>query len=176
MAPNTHRMNHQHLHIQSCMSQQKVFFCQTIAMSTKWRQLNVQAIKLIHYLWIMYRPVWQNDRRKIRHHCQIYASLLWCLSRPVWQAKDQASLPNSRQSSWTDEEQAKEQAKDQASLPNSCQSPLMPQLFQCCWLLKTIQWPNIHTSNISKRLKDQKPGSDIQSIKTKQYKHNTIYI
>ena len=98
MAPNTHRMNHQHLHIQSCMSQQKVF-CQTIAMSTKWRQLNVQAIKLIHYLWIMYRPVWQNDRRKIRHHCQIYASLLWCLSRPVWQAKDQASLPNSCQSS-----------------------------------------------------------------------------
>ena len=137
MAPNTHRMNHQHLHIQSCMSQQKVFFCQTIAMSTKWRQLNVQAIKLIYYLWIMYRPVWQNDRRKIR---------------PVWQAKDQASLPN------------------------SCQSPLMPQLFQCCWLLKTIQWPNIHTSNISKRLKDQKPGSDIQSIKTKQYKDNTIYI
>ena len=136
MAPNTHRMNHQHLHIQSCMSQQKVF-CQTIAMSTKWRQLNVQAIKLIYYLWIMYRPVWQNDRRKIR---------------PVWQAKDQASLPN------------------------SSQSPLMPQLFQCCWLLKTIQWPNIHTSNISKRLKDQKPGSDIQSIKTKQYKDNTIYI
>ena len=89
------------------------------------------------------------DRQKIRHHCQIHASLLW----------------------WTGI-----QAKDQASLPNSCQSSLMPQLFQCCWLLKTIQWPNIHTSNISKRLKDQKPGSDIQSIKTKQYKDNTIYI